>query len=272
MLFGPLAVAQEGALQTIREDVRTGPPPGPARPDAPPEDHEGRSYEEPSRDNRDSDDSGLFLLAGAAVTAPIWVPHQLLSDSFAVPGYFSRFPYDDSPGYMTTAGSPETSRRWAARLDAEYVETFDDLDNIGGHLLVSTTSRFGLDTSLNRLQERLPGDQRDELWIGDCNLVWRFAQSERAEFRTGIGVNWLDDAARTDLGFNFTYGLDLYPHEPWVFSTVIDWGTLGHAGLFRIRTTVGAMVRNVEVYTGYEYSDIGRTQWNGLIGGLRIWF
>jgi hypothetical protein len=23
---------------------------------------------------------------------------------------------------------------------------------------------------------------------------------------------------------------------------------------------------------GYEYTDIGRAHWNGLIGGLRLWF
>jgi hypothetical protein len=35
---------------------------------------------------------------------------------------------------------------------------------------------------------------------------------------------------------------------------------------------VGVVFHHVETYTGYEYTDIGRTHWNGLIAGLRFWF
>ena len=53
---------------------------------------------------------------------------------------------------------------------------------------------------------------------------------------------------------------------------MLDAGTLGHAGLFRFRTTAGVVYRSVELYTGYEYTDIGSVHWNGLIGGMRLWF
>jgi hypothetical protein len=52
----------------------------------------------------------------------------------------------------------------------------------------------------------------------------------------------------------------------------IDWGTLGSAELFRFRTTAGVIVHGVEVFTGYEYLDIDRTQVGTLLGGVRIWF
>ncbi|MFV0444957.1 MAG: hypothetical protein ACK5Q5_15395 [Planctomycetaceae bacterium] len=76
--------------------------------------------------------------------------------------------------------------------------------------------------------------RRDHLWTGDCNVVFRFgrfAQSERAEFHTGVGLNWLNDPAQTDAGFNFTYGADFFPQQLWIVSTTLDAGTLGSAGL-----------------------------------------
>ena len=96
----------------------------------------------------------------------------------------------------------------------EYATDFDDLQRIGGHLLLSTRTRFGLDTETSYFQEQLPGDRHDHLWLGDCNVVYRFAQSEHAQFRTGIGFNWMDDPADTDFGFNFTYGPTSSPPNP----------------------------------------------------------
>ena len=139
-------------------------------------------------------------------------------------------------------------------------------------MLLSTTSRFGLDMEMNRLQEDLLGTVRDELWLGDFNAVYRFAQSERAQFRTGLGLNWLDDPIDTDFGFNFTYGADFFPARPWILSATLDWGTLGSAELFRFRTSVGLIIDRCEVYSGYEYLDIDDSQINALMGGVRIWF
>jgi len=138
--------------------------------------------------------------------------------------------------------------------------------------LVDTFTRVGLAASWNALEERLPTGGRDQLCIGDCNLVYRFAQAEWAEFRSGLGFNWLNDRGGTNLGFNFTYAADFYPWKPWGVSTGIDWGTLGRAELFRFRATVGLVRYGIEPYVGYEYTDIGQAHWNGLVGGLRFWF
>ncbi len=92
------------------------------------------------------------------------------------------------------------------------------------------------------------------------------------QWRAGLGFNWLDDEQATDFGFNFTYGVDVFPVRPLVLSAELDWGTLGSADLFHFRTTAGMIVWHVEVYTGYEYRDIDRTQTSALIGGVRVWF
>jgi len=163
-------------------------------------------------------------------------------------------------------------RNWSGRIRFEYADELDDITRLGGSMLLSTTSRIGLDMEMHHFEETLIGTVRDELWLGDFNVVYRFAQSERAQFRAGLGMNWLDDAIDTDTGFNFTYGVDVFPEKPWILSATIDWGTLGSAELFRFRTSVGLIIDRVEVYSGYEYLDIDDCQINALMGGLRVWF
>ncbi len=264
--------AQTGTLQSIRNDVRDGPPPSPAA-SSPPESSASSTPQSTSNSDNsllDSDTEGdLFLaglvVAGAAVTAPVWAPFAITHDDFWHPADLYQFPYDDTT-------YPVETFPFAIRFDADYVNAFDNLDRINGHLLISTASRFEFDTRFQHLAERLAGGGEDQLWNGDCNVTIRFAQSDFAQFRMGLGFNWLNDPARTDLGFNFTYGADIFPAKPWILSSVLDAGTLGHAGLFRFRSTVGVIHKSLEVYTGYEYTDIGTVHWNGLVGGVRLWF
>ncbi len=267
LLLGATASLNAQTLETIRNDVREGPPPSPAA-SPPPQSSTSQSSDDGSALDGDTK-FDLFLLgvgaAGLTVTAPIWVPIKLSGDDYSHPADLHQFPYDD------TTYPPETFP-FALRFDADYVDAFDNLARINGHLLISTASRFEFDARFQHLEERLAGGGRDELWTGDCNVTYRFAQSDFAQFRAGLGVNWLTDPGQTNLGFNFTYGADLFPVKPWVFSAVLDAGMLGHAGLFRFRTTAGVVYRSVELYTGYEYADIGTVSWNGLIGGVRLWY
>jgi hypothetical protein len=175
--------------------------------------------------------------------------------------------------YHDADGSPSVNpRNWSGRIRFEYADAFDETSRMGSQMLLSTSSRFGLDMEMNRFREDLGGPAVDELWLGDFNFVYRFAQSERAQFRTGLGINWFDDPIQTDIGFNFTYGADFFPQKPWILSATLDWGTVGSAELFRFRTSVGLIIHRVEVYSGYEYLDIDNSQINALMAGLRVWF
>lgn len=296
-VLGLSALAQEGMLQTIREDVRGSTPPSPAPP--PPPDCSADNTPDESCDyfgwtdypygdcgqngtrgevsaegtNDGSVYLGCLMGVGAIATSPIWVPHALLGDDFRDPGvFFHNFPYDGAPCYASAIDGKSRTRPFAVRLGIDYLDTFDRLDSISGRLLVETTSRFGLDASWNHFEETLRDGGRDQLELGDFNLVYRFAQSDWAEFRAGLGMNWLGDASDANVGFNFTYGADFYPRKPWVLSSTIDCGTLGETQLFRFRTTAGVVFHGVESYAGYEYTDIGRTHWNGLVAGLQFWF
>ncbi len=135
----------------------------------------------------------------------------MLEDDFRNGGHFYRYPYQTESAYIATTEINRQTKPWAARLDVEYIETFDRLDNLAGHLLIETAPRLGLDTSVNHLEERMPNGRYDSLQIGDCNFVYRFAQGTWGEFRTGLGFNWLDDDDATNFGFNFTYSADFYP-------------------------------------------------------------
>jgi hypothetical protein len=157
------AMAQDGTLPTIRQDVREGvpsseparlPPTSDSPRKTPDQNDDGvsnlansfvRSLAEAMPDNS-SVFSGTARLVGVAIGSPIWVPKALLGDKdYTFGGQFPPFPYDNLPGYIQTRDITARTKPWSVRLDAEYVETFDQLDNvIGGHLLVDTASRFGL--------------------------------------------------------------------------------------------------------------------------------
>jgi hypothetical protein len=89
-----------------------------------------------------------------------------------------------------------------------------------------------------RVSQQFPGFSVRNI-RGNVFELSRIGPSERAQFRAGLGMNWLDDPIDTDLGFNFTYGADFFPGRPWILSATLDWGTLGSAELFRFRTSVG---------------------------------
>ena len=164
------------------------------------------------------------------------------------------------------------AKSWACQVRADYIDNFDALTGLSGQIIFDTTSRWGCQASVHTFCEDLHDDRYDHLTLGDCDLVYRFAQHPRGQMRLGLGANWLTDPTRTDLGFNFYYGGDFFPRKPWVVSAELDWGTLGHAGLFRFRTSAGLLLRSLETYVGYEYSDIGSTQDNFFLTGLRVWF
>ena len=272
------AAAQDGTLQTIRQDVRYGVPQAPSTtPQQQSSNNSSSNYDWADPNVSDAGaalGTAAVLGAAAAVATPFLAPMKLLDDNIAKNGHFFPYPYDPEGGdrYILQNALPGLTCPWSARLDVEYVETFDQLENMGGHLLLDTASRIGLEASLEHLEERLSSGSRDEMSIGDWNLVWRFAQGTWGEFHAGFGMNWLNDFGGTNAGFNFTYSADFFPVKPWIVSTSFDVGTLGHADLFRFRTTVGLEFHGVETYVGYEYTDIGCGRWNGLVGGLRFWF
>ncbi len=225
----------------------------------------------------DDEDDAIVSFSGMiffyAVASPWIVPPAMLGDDYADVVQFSDFPYDNGHnGFLELVTLDETAQNTNSfRLTTEYGTDFSGLERFGGRLQLDNISRLGLDTEWNYWQEDVTGSRHDTLWTGDANLVFRFAQNEHAQFYTGLGLNWLS-GGQTDVGFNFTYGFDWFPTEPFVIRSVLDAGTIGGADLYHSKTTLGLVYEHVEIFTGYDILHIGDTNLQGLIGGVTFWW
>jgi hypothetical protein len=192
--------------------------------------------------------------------APYWLPAAACGDGWEEFPPLPKYPY------------AKACDSWSVRLAIEESHDFDRLNRVTAHLLAEHLSRLGIQASWSWLHEELPRRRTDDLFLGDVNLVLRFAQSNWGQFRSGIGFRWLADDRDTDFGFNFTYGADFYPVKPLVLSTQLDLGTLGEASVVHLRGTLGVNLERVELYGGYDFLKIGGVEVQGPVVGLRFWF
>lgn len=268
----PALLAQGGKLEKIREVASR---------ERPPSSDSGDSKPDRSRDYSDESDDGLLELIGLAVLSPFVVPAWCLGDTSLELGYFPRYPYaDGQPGSLQIHFSEEEDpynrgenpKYLLGRVALEGSTDFRGLDRLNGHLLLDSCFRLGLQTSWSYLTESLERDRQDNMVIGDINLVFRFAQSECVQMRSGLGLRLSADAVDSHAGFNFTYGMDVCPAEPLVFSAQLDLGSLGSAGVFHGRISAGVLLQRWEFYTGFDYLRVGSVDVYGPVAGLRCWF
>ncbi len=269
LVLVPPRFAAGQALEELRQGVRTNDP-------APPRDESPtrRDSQDDCYDDSCDDSGGWGELLLFAVVAPFWGPPVWAGDGYTETGYFAHFPYQHNDGYMLIGPAVADGEpyRWAFRGRAEYGTDFGDIEWTGGHVLLDTSSRWGLESDFRHVHEQAPPARYDALWLGDANIVFRFAQSEYLVMRTGLGFNFLSDPAGSNFGFNFTYGGDYFPIRPWIFSGELDLGVLGHANVFHFRGTVGVSFGLAEAFIGYDYYDVGPTQLAGLVAGVRLWY
>ncbi len=279
-LIGPLlllavsiAPASAQILTQLGGDARNGVTPAPKPPDPAPSNSPSHSNPDPPSSSDDGntleDDAGEALIAVGLVIAPWWVPHQIFDHGFDEPAYFLRYPYwHDESGAMFIS-QPEGARLRTCQIELglEYAATFDDLSAVNGHVRLSTTSRFDVETNWSDLTQKTPAGH-DQATIGDAEVLFRFAQSEQVQFRSGLGANWLEDHQGLVGGFNFRYGVDVFPIKPWQFTALVDAGELGKAGLIHLRTTGGLCFNRWEIYTGYDYRKIGSVEFDGPVAGV----
>lgn len=272
----------QGLLSTLSESVRTPSASEPSADESTSNRKSGKRWHLADSDYKHGDDNdsdnwfGLLLVGGAvvAVTAPIWMPIKIASDDYSSAGYFPEYPYQHGIGgyMMIDPWVPSEPFTYSLQTRAEFADNFSGISRIGTHLLFDTTTRFGIESEVNHWRESLGIGQHDDLWTGDANLVFRFAQSEWMQMRTGLGMNWLADDIGTDLGFNFTYQGDFFPADPWIISAELDLGSLGDETLVHGRVTTGLHWHRAEVFIGYDYYKIDRTELSGFVSGLRLWF
>lgn len=263
-----VARATDGRLDTLREETRSSEP-------KPPRDSNSSRQCDDSCDEENGLLSQMFgSVALGILSAPFAIPCSLIGDEYDRVGEFPAYPYELNDSAMLFDGEHEgIGRGWMGNLQLVAVDSLsDDVTRYSGRLLLDTSSRFGLDIESNHWRESLPGGGTDGLWTGDANVVFRFAQSEKWQFRAGAGLNWLADDVGSEFGVNFTYGADWFPRKPWTVSSIFDVGLLGDAGLFHNRTTVGVMMGRSEIFCGYDYFQLGSTSFHGPVAGIGLRF
>jgi hypothetical protein len=268
--------AQDGKLATVRQEVRTGTDSAQAA------DDKGSKSSSEDRDDDCLDDlcDSLFLGMFSAYGA-------LVKESFSVPSYFPRHPYADGfSGYLRVDRKlltlqPEApalplflqdTKTWSCRCSLEDGNDFNGLNRVGGQVLLDTSYHVGCLIDVNYFNEDLGAGRRDQLLIGDANLVVSLIRMRKLEDRVGVGLRYLADDYDTNFGVNVLYGVDWFPIEPLVVSWQIDGGTLGHAGVFHFRATAGCCCSHAEAFVGYDYLRIGSQDLQGPMIGFRLWF
>ena len=211
-------------------------------------------------------------------TTPVVVPptytaapiQPTVAESFA--RQFAPYPYACGCDGFMVCESPELGQGWSGRVEFEMGSDFDDVDRTGLGFLLEGTSGLGVDFDWNTYSEEIPGGGHDELHVGDCNVLYRIAESDRALVRAGLGAAWFGDRYDTDFGINFTLKANLAPSDPIVLSGELDLGTLGDAQHVHAAGTIGVMLDRCEIYGGYDYRRIGDVEIEGPMMGVRVWF
>ncbi len=213
-----------------------------------------------------------------------YVPAEPVSPSNVYPPAPSpEAPYVEPPVVVDEYAAPaETSintpiatmlKPWNVRLGIEYVgDTDGDVSQFGFDFLANATGGFGIDTDIRTLREN-DGEYRDQLWLGDFNIVYELFPSEYIRPRVGVGLNWLADDYGGEAGLNLTVGADMKLMPQLMLTTEADFGTLGDSDFFHANATIGLLqTENVEWYAGYDYVDIGGVTIESVVAGLRFRF
>ncbi len=157
------------------------------------------------------------------------------------------------------------------RIRGEYGNDFDDLKRIRGQVLWTFNGRVGVDASVNSWQQKRSSPRTlGDFWTGDANFVYSMGAKYIA-MRGGVGAAWIKNK-NFDVGYNLTYGADLYLKRPFLASAEVDWGKITGDKLFHYRGTVGVQLMRFEVYVGYDSYRLGHLHFNGPVAGAGIWF
>jgi hypothetical protein len=224
-------------------------------------------------DPKEPEKPGVFgRVIRGVLFMPVLAPRWLINDE----GHYanlSDYPFADDAANMTITRYPKRNRKFMrTRLLADYGDNFGRQQKMSTRVLVDTRFRFGVDASFDYLREQTGGGEHDQTWLGDVNAVYRFAQSEQAEFRAGVGFTWQADSLGSAAGINFTYGGNVYLGKPHMVDFDIDLGRIGDAGLTRFRSGYSLYLHRLRARLGYEYLRVGSFDANYMSGGVGVDF
>jgi hypothetical protein len=207
-----------------------------------------------------------------------WSVPRLYDDPTLV-GYAQR-PFAFGPGVLRLAqgSNPETEaqgvRNVALAVDVESGYLIQGVVPAGLAMRLQLPYRFEIDSRVSMLTDVFEHPAQVGS-TGTTHLSYRFAQSQRFDFRTGLGMRMFTlDALR--LGFDLMYAVDSYIAQNVVLRIELHMGSLTQAFVGQARSTLGVMFGPAELYAGYDHtsyiSEGSTARLGGPVLGVRAWF
>lgn len=198
-------------------------------------------------------------------------PYKGLEDDYDMPMYFLKSPYDlENEGYLSF--SDNNSKNIVFEASFKYKYFLDDIQAYCLDANMRTSARLELSLNYNYLIERRSDGEYDEMQLGDCNLLIRFAQNEKCFFKSGLGINKLEGKYTDVYGVNFNYSVDIYPKKPIHFAFSFDVGNIGDATKVKLSGLLGFVIKNCEANLGIDFYSIEDETLLGGYAGFTLYF
>ena len=207
---------------------------------------------------------------------PSYQPQQYLNSPQPAPPVFNSAVREADMVSAVDYRSLDEFMRWGARGSLSIGADFDDLSQFSFSLLLQEPGSIGLDLSVTTLREQGFSESlfsfRDNLWIGDANLVFEPLCTSDVRARIGVGINWMADAYGSDAGLNLAAGLDWKLSEKLTLSAEGDIGTLGEADFWHGRLSLAQQLGCAEWITGIDHYNIGGVNLHNFFTGFGFRF
>jgi len=218
---------------------------------------------------KDKDDKGGINAPGAQGAGPggYAVGTGRRRAPLHAPDYaYSPYPYSDE----------RSTRTWRLDATAEGAYAFNDTarTNAGvrifsGALELSASANlfvapYGTGASVF-------GTVIDTAWLGDVGGSLASPTADGVHFHYGGGALYWNNEGQGATGGYGSYGIDFFPLDPIIISTVAKVGGLGGQWYFDIRGTAGVSLGQIEAYVGYSHLSVGGVSLGGPLMGIRMW-
>lgn len=192
---------------------------------------------------------------------------------------YAAHPYEgENTGYVlrgsTPSGGPLPGRLHSGQLALEGGQSGPSQGRSSLALRVAFW-RLGFDANLEAHFSGLGTQQRplnNTLVRGSTNGLFALVLQPKVMWWAGGGLNYAGLPAGVRVGPNLTSSVDLFLRRPLVMSARADVGVLGGAPTVAGRGTIGFMLKNFELYAGYEARRLDDLLLQGPMIGGRAWF
>jgi hypothetical protein len=214
-----------------------------------------------------------------------WTLPIAVMDEPCLRGY-ARHPYADGHGQLravesackrpSTRRPDDAPRSLAAQLDMGSGYMANQVVPATLALRLQLPQRFELSARASLLSDF--AEPSTERAMNDSAVIaYRFAQSGRADLRSGLGMrHYRLEKGGDRWGFDALYGLDFFARRHVVGRVELHLGSLDRAVVFETRATLGVMLGRFEPYAGGDFmAVVGSSQTaklGGAVAGVRLWF